>query len=189
MRRLLRLLLFVPLIVAVVLSHPTLAGAAEEPTAAQRPRSVNVAYALAFAGTLAPIYASKAIADRDDGPGSGLPWGARVAALAGLCAGPSLGYAYGGSWGYALVSASAKAAILGAAIWADSRADGAEERHAWLSTFAAIGVVGWTVVDFIRLGPFVRENNRAQTARQLAIAPLVSARGGLSAGLVGGTRF
>jgi hypothetical protein len=168
-----------------MLVHATAARAEVGPPAPEQPRSVGVAYALALGGTLAPLYAAKAIDEGDHE--AGLPAGARAAVFAGICAGPSLGYAYGGSWRYALGAAAIKSAIVGGALWADARTDDGGCGHAWLSTFAAVTVAAWSTIDLVRLGRVVDENNRAAAARPLALAPLVTAgRGTGGAGAAGG---
>jgi hypothetical protein len=176
MRSILRSLVAAALVAA--LAAPV--RAADTPEAP--PRSVPVAYVLGIGATLGPMYAAKAMVESAHGDVSPAAMGVMVS---GLCLGPSVAYAYGRSWRYALVSGLLKSAALAGAVAIDAKTLRQDQGHAWLSTFVAGGVAVWSVVDLIRLGSVVEENNR-RLSPPLALAPLVTPTGG---GLVVAGRF
>jgi hypothetical protein len=152
------------------------------------PRSSGVAYALAIGGTLAPMYAAKAV----DGSGSGSSRAVPALIGAGICWGPSLGFGYARAWRTALVSGLAKSALLGGAMLLDERTlpdDPDDGGHAYATTLAGAAVFIWSVVDIVRLDGVVdRENAEAdrQAHPGLALAPYVWLGGKLSAAGVSG---
>jgi hypothetical protein len=179
----------IALLTGLVVLFAASAASASEPQldSPPAPRSTGVAYALAIGGTLAPMYAAKAV----DGSTSGSSHAVPALIGAGICWGPSLGFGYGRAWKTALVSGLAKSALLGGAILLDDRTlpEDPDRGHAYATTFAAAGVFVWSVVDIVRLGGVVdRENARAEAAAHhgLALAPYLFVGGKLStAGLTG----
>jgi hypothetical protein len=135
---------------------------------------VGVGYALSIGGLLAPMYLAKAIAN----PKGDIGTPARAAMLAGICLGPSLGFGYGRAYRTALVSALLKTAIVAGALYADEAtlpADGSG--HAYLTALAAGGVFVWSVVDVIRLGGVIREQNQLHAPPPRALVPYVTLAG------------
>jgi hypothetical protein len=149
---------------------PSRRARADEP-GADGARSVIVAYALGVGLTVAPMYGTMAMAKAD--PGYEYSRGGRALMLSGLCLGPSVGYAYARSWGYAAASGAIKTGLLSAALYADYRKDPRGPEYG-LTLLAAAGVVLWDAADLLLLDRTLTENNqRHQQGRGVLVAPFV----------------
>ena len=157
-----------PPAVASVPAPPPRTADVQTPAA---PRSVGVAYALAIGGVLGPMYVAKALSK----PGNSSDMPAQVAMLSGITWGPSLGFAWGRAYRTALVSGLLKSALVGTAFYIDHASLPPDEGHAYLSVLAASGVFIWSIVDIVRLGSVVREQNRQrQLAATVTVLPTLT---------------
>jgi hypothetical protein len=150
------------------------AVSASRPVRADEPapggaRSTTVAYVLGVGLTVAPMYATMAMAKAN--PGSEYSIGGRALIMAGLCLGPSGAYAYARSWDYAAASGAIKTGLVAAALYADHRKDPRGSEFG-LALFAVSGVALWDAADLLWLRRTVMENNeRERQGRDLLVAP------------------
>jgi hypothetical protein len=161
-----------------------LAGAAcalATSSAVAQQKSERAAFLLAAGGAMAPMVASGLLYET-----RGHSDATVALAVAGICWGPSLGYGYVGSWGYALLSGLGKSALVGGAMWEER--DAGPESHRYLSTYAAAGAALWSVADTFGLIFVVKRRNAETEGRppRLVLAPYVVAGGGLSSAGVSG---
>ena len=157
----------------LIATSPLSVTAAEEDTAPPNPRSPMVAVVLGTAAILAPMYGAKAIEHYSKGPGNHPVSSGLI--IGGIAVGPSLGYLYGRSYGYAAGAAAIKVALVAGALAVDNATLPPDKGHAYLSVFAVSAVAVWSIVDLVRLPGVVRGQNQ-----RLAVtaAPMLHRGGG-----------
>lgn len=108
-----------------------------------------------------------------------LPW--RIGGWAGLgvlCAGPSLGFFYGGCWSRGLLSTAVRLGgtfLLVAALYSDDTHDGRAYGYGWLGGMAATAII-----DIVTVRKAVRRRNAVVARRRglaLDVSPFVVPKG------------